>query len=71
MIGFLEQLRANVQFAAIPIILLTTTQHVESVWEGSRFIVYQRDGLFPSEVLNGLNGMIEGLKPRSYIRAVP
>ncbi len=60
-------LRAHPRFAQTPVLLVTTNQRVEAMWQGSRLTVSQRDGLLPSEVLNGLRAVIEGLKPRPYI----
>ena len=39
--------------------------HIRPRGEGdSRFAVYQREGLYPAEILNGLNAIISNLKPR-------
>lgn len=62
-INLLEQIRVD----DIPIVMLTTAQHVESFWEGGHFAVYQRDGLFPSEVLGSLRCIVDVLKARSYL----
>ncbi|MCC7207842.1 MAG: hybrid sensor histidine kinase/response regulator [Anaerolineae bacterium] len=67
--GAWAQVRADWRALDIPVLLVTTNQRVESMWEGSRLSVHQRDGLFPSEVLHGLRAVIEGLKPRPYISA--
>jgi signal transduction histidine kinase/CheY-like chemotaxis protein len=67
-LGLLDDLRAEAAFANLPVILLTTAQHVESSWQGSHFTVYQRDGLFPSEVLKSLQSILKGIKPRPYVQ---
>lgn len=66
----LDRLRAELPFADVPIMLLTTSQQVEASSEESRLTVYQRDGLYPTEILNCLSAIAEHLQPRHLVTSL-
>jgi len=62
----IEHMRADPLLHDIPIMLFTAQGASEVERQENRFVIYQREGLSPVEVLTSLNALIEGLKPHYY-----
>jgi CheY-like chemotaxis protein len=62
--GFLAQMQADPNLAAVPVILITSNDEDSEHRTGSQIIVHHRDGLYPVEVLNCVNSIVSNIKPR-------
>ncbi len=60
--GLLAHMHADPKLAAVPVILLTSSDENYLPQVGSRIVVYHRSGLLPVEVLNCLNAITNNLK---------
>ncbi len=60
----LEQMRSSSDLSGTPVILLNAKNYEQELRRDSQFAVHQRDGLYPTEILNGLNAIVSHLKPR-------
>ena len=63
----LEQMRSTSDLAGTTILLLNAKHYEEEARRNGHFAVYQREGLYPTEVLSGLNAIISNLKPRNSV----
>ncbi len=71
-LGMLSQVHADPDLTNIPIIILTSGSPTGEMQQASHLIVYYQEGLFPTEILNCVNGIIHSLKPRHISsRATP
>ena len=62
----LEYMRAQPDFEALPAMVLTKNLWVREPQRANRFVVQQREGLSPSEILKFLDTVVTGLSPRYY-----
>lgn len=62
----LEYMRTHRDFKNVPVIVLTTNIRLGERHEGSRFVVHQRDGLYPIEILKCLNAVFDSVIPRYF-----
>jgi CheY-like chemotaxis protein len=63
---FVDELHADAEQAAIPVMLFTSSRPIEGHSVESPFMLRQSEGLYPIEIFNALQGIVEGLKPRYY-----
>lgn len=66
---FLEYMRTHPDFESLPVMVLTKNVLSKATSGQNRFIIYQREGLYPSEILKFLGSVYTDLSPR-YYRAV-
>lgn len=64
--ALLEQMRTEPDLVNIPVVLLTANNYPVAAQSQNRFVVHQRDGLYPIEILSSLNAIVNNLKPRYY-----
>lgn len=65
--SLIQQIRQAPLTRDLPIMLFTANMHIDDRIPENRFLIHQRDGLHPIEILNCLNAIAEGLKPRYYV----
>ena len=63
----IRYMRARRNLEDLPVIVLTSNISLGEIQGENQFIVYQRDGLYPIEILKFINAIFEELCPRYYI----
>jgi CheY-like chemotaxis protein len=64
--SLIQQMRRMPHLSHIPIMLFTANIPIDDRRPENRFLIHQRDGLHPMEILNCLNAIADGLKARYY-----
>ncbi len=64
--GLLEQMLADSNLKAVPVVLLTASSYPKEQSLQSQFTVRHQTGLYPTEVFKFLNATVSALKPRYY-----
>jgi len=62
----LEYMRSRDSLKNLPVPAFTKNVWLEETPRATKFIVHQRDGLHPTEILKFLNAVFEELRPRYY-----